>query len=293
VSRNRRAAWGLVLVIGCGLLAEEQGGRPPEELSWSQLRAAGKSPGGQIVAGEPESLLVEAADKQTVIVLQLEPASIVSPNYVLEGKVRYEGIAIQGYLEMWSHFPDGKSFFSRTLGAGVMSPLAGTSDWREFRLPFFAKPGYLPLKLELNVVLPGGGRVWLGPVKLVQSDDARDLGAASSNFYAWWHNPGRAWIFGTILGVVSAVLVTTVCVLGSLGRARRLVMSLVALMIGSGVLFLVGGVVAYFAALPYAVYYPLVITGFVQLLVGILNLPGLRRRYEQAELRRMHAADIG
>ena len=53
--------------------------------------------------------------------------ALSTPYWSVRGRVRTEGVAGQGFLEMWSTFPDGSSFFSRTLAAeGPMRSLAGT-----------------------------------------------------------------------------------------------------------------------------------------------------------------------
>src|SRR6185295_12060762 len=73
-----------------------------------------------------------------------------------------------GYLEMLNHFPKQGAFFTRTLAPdGMLGKITGSSDWRDFQLTFYSKPGMLPSKLVVNVVLPKtGGRVWVAPLKL-------------------------------------------------------------------------------------------------------------------------------
>src|SRR5436190_504508 len=52
------------------------------------------------------------------------------------------------------------------------------SEWRTFRLPFRSKPGLFPTRIEVNVVVPDGGEVRLGPAKLLQFDgpSVEDIG---------------------------------------------------------------------------------------------------------------------
>jgi len=53
--------------------------------------------------------------------------------YVVRGMVRYDGVEGQGYLEMWSVFPDGGRYFTRTLAPqGSLAALRGESNWRPF-----------------------------------------------------------------------------------------------------------------------------------------------------------------
>src|SRR2546429_2802300 len=69
---------------------------------------------------------------------------------------------------MWTVFPDGQRFFSRTLAAqGPLAALHGESSWRRFELPFdISGASQAPSRLEINLVLPGRGAVLLGPMHL-------------------------------------------------------------------------------------------------------------------------------
>src|SRR6266853_1931256 len=91
---------------------------------------------------------------------------IAGPRYVVSGEVRYQDVEGQGYLEMWTVFPDGQRFFSRTLDAqGPRAALRGESNWRRFELPFdMSGASQAPSRLEINLVLPGRGAVWAGRV---------------------------------------------------------------------------------------------------------------------------------
>src|SRR5688500_2139218 len=92
-----------------------------------------------------------------VRVLDLKDPKVTHASYAIRGQVKYTEVKGKAYLEMWSHFPDGSFFFSRTLDtSGPMGQLQGTSDWREFVLPFFSQPGKFPSKIEVNIVLPQG-----------------------------------------------------------------------------------------------------------------------------------------
>lgn len=225
----------------------------------------------------------------SVTVLTVVRPGITSPLYALRGRVRTEGIEGPGYLEMWSHFPDGGQFFSRTLGTGAMAPLEGTASWRGFVLPFQNKPdGPAPEKLVLNVVLKGKGRVLLGPLQLVQFPPGTDLLAAPGQ----WFSERTAGIVGGCLGGFVGILGAITGVLASRCRARGFVLGLLKLEMLLGVACLTLGAMAVYRAQPYAVYYPLLLIGV--LCIGIPG--GLHRhvaaRYREGELRKMQALDI-
>ncbi len=150
-------------------------------------------------------------------VLTIERPAIKGPRYALTGQVRYEGVEGSGYLELWNHFPDGSQYFSRTLGdSGPMMKLQGTSAWRAFTLPFDATGAPPPNRLVINVVLPGRGVVYLGPMQLVDSGgaDQRDSSAAG-----WTLDQTGGFVGGLAGGLIGCVG-ALIGLLTSLGRAR-------------------------------------------------------------------------
>lgn len=238
----------------------------------------------------------------TIRVLVIDNPKLAHHTYAIVGRVKYENVKGTGYLEMWNTFPDGGAFFSRTLGSGgPMQSLNGSSDWRPFLLPFYAKPGMLPSRLEVNVVLPEGGVVYLEPARLVQElhegtglpkghklPPAASSSSASTN--AWRSDRSAGWV-GGIGGGVLGLLGALVGLLAGRGRARRVVFGLLMtiLIVGGTSLFL--GIVAVTIGQPYGVYYPLLLCGVIATLVPLTLMPQMKRRYEELELRRMSALD--
>ncbi|WP_395745986.1 hypothetical protein [Prosthecobacter sp.] len=88
-------------------------------------------------------------------------------SYALRGEVKYEQVGGTGFLETWTSLDENKAF-SRTLGEqGPMGKLTGTSAWREFVLPMNLMGSSTPVKqIEMNVVLPDGGKVWLRNLRI-------------------------------------------------------------------------------------------------------------------------------
>jgi len=107
----------------------------------------------------------------------------------------------------------------------------------------------------------------------------------------WWSDQTAAWIGGiggSLLGLNGALLGT----LGGLGRARRLVLTLLPIEIGLGVLALIAGLIALLSGQPYAVWYPLLLGGGIIAFVFGGLFPGVRRRYREIELRKVQALDM-
>jgi hypothetical protein len=216
----------------------------------------------------------------------IDHPAIAGPRYGVSGEVRYQGVEGQGYLEMWSVFPDGQRFFSRTLaGQGPLAALHGESNWRRFELPFdLGGASQVPSRLEINLVLPGSGTVWLGPIHL--------SAAAGTAQGVWWSE--RAGILvGTVLGSFLGVVGAIIGVLGGRGRARRLVLTLLVGVIVVGASLVLVGAAAVASSQPRHVWYPFLALGGAAALIGLVLRPAMRRRFAADELRRIEALDAG
>jgi hypothetical protein len=207
--------------------------------------------------------------------------------YSLVGQVRYEAVEGRGYLEMWSVFADGSRYFSRSLAAaGPTAALTGTSSWRAFALPFALNGGAAPVRLEVNLVLPGQGAVWIGPMQLEGLVGVADAGSV------WW-NDRTAGAVGGIGGSLLGVLGAGLGILMARGRGRVFVIGVLWGLRVVGSAGLVVGAVAVASSQPYAVWYPVTLSGGLCLALGLVLMPVARRRYAETELRRIRAIDLG
>jgi len=232
---------------------------------------------GEVVNGR----VVITSEAGTHPVTVIESPGVGGTGYAVRGEVAYEDVVGTGYLEMWSHFADGGSYFSRTLDTqGPMAALQGDSAGREFELPLLLNGAAPPQRLEINVVLPEGGTVSIGAMSLVSLDDTG----------AWWDD-STAGLIGAVAGTAIGLLGAAVGILAGTGRARRFVVATFAVMATTGLALLVWGIVALAGGQPYAVYYPLLLGGGIITLVFGLGMPGVRRRYRDQELRRIKALD--
>lgn len=273
---TRASALGLLALVAgaCG------GGKTEtiEEVRWAET-----SPdSGRVVEGAVEVTGGEGG--ATFPLTTIDGPDVGGAGYAIVGEVRYEGVTEPGYLEMWNVFPDGGRYFSRTLATeGPMAALVGDSDWRVFRLPFFLEGATsMPLRLELNVVLPSNGHVWVRPLRLVA------IGAADDG--AWWtdRTAGLVGGFGgALVGVFGGLIGTA----APRGKARGLVLGTLIGLTVLGALLLAVGVVALIDSQPYAVTGTLLIAGGILAAVPGGLLPRVRQVYAQAELRKMRALD--
>ena len=254
-----------------------------QDLGWDDLEKRRMVSAGSVLPPEQgqsfHRLRVERGAEPTVTVLTIDRPKIAGPRYALTGQIRYEGVDAAGYLELWNHFPDGSQYFTRTLGdAGPMMKLEGTSGWRAFTLPFDSTGAPPPTRLVLNVVLPGRGVVYLGPVRLT------DVAASGSE--------NSAGALGSIAGGLIGSVGALIGVLTSLGRGRRVVTIAAQLLIAGGAVAFAIGLVVAARGQPYTAYYPLLLTGFLATVIPLSVLPAIRKRYEEIELRAMRARDL-
>lgn len=236
--------------------------------------------GAMTVEGQPAVALTLSDEKG----LDVGP-----PAYAFAGEVRYDGVEGNGFVEMWSVFPDGSRYFSRTLAAaGAAKSLSGTSDWRPFVVPFFLGDNSpRPVQILLNVVLPGKGKVALRSLQLVQYRSGEDPLLLPGQ---WWGERAGGLIGGSVGGLFG-ILGGLIGVLAGCGRARGSVIAMLWTMGICGIFSAAACIAALACRQPYAVWYPFALPAVILTALGFAMLPIARRRYAQIELRRMEALD--
>ena len=312
--RRATVLCGLML---CAMPASAE--RLVREFLWSKVMANGAPEGTEVLSPGKgkvyERLRVRNArgKSATVTVLTVESPPITRATYAITGLMNHEGVEGKGYLEMWSFFPDGGMYSSRGLAEwGPMKHLEGTSGWRELTLPFVNKEGApKPVKLVVNVVLPGPGTVTLGPLRLLEyapgenvlasgspgtrSPQPSDLEGAPGQGRlgqpaAWWGDR-EAGILGGVLGMLLGGMGALIGFLAGRGKARGFVLSALVGTAALGVVALAIGAVAAVRSQPYVVCYPLFLFGVLSTVIPAGLFFRLRRRYEELELRKMQAQD--
>ncbi|MHC4561866.1 MAG: hypothetical protein ACYS8X_03730 [Planctomycetota bacterium] len=283
------------------------------------------------VPGALVALFVVSEDDQpkTLPLCGLRQPNLEGRVYAYYGWVCYEGVQGTGYLEMWSVFPDGNRYFTRTLADdGPLQSLSGSSNWRRFELPFRNEPGRpAPTELLINVVLPGRGKVAVAIVGLVESvspptptppkgslfsvlaPDRQDDGKAPASVDTqaptadaapggpgeagqWWTDR-QGGLIGGIFGGLCGCLGGVIGVLAGRGKGRRFVMIALKAMVAFGLAATGSGVAALICSQPYHVYCVVLVPSGVLVIVPAGLFRVVRRRYERVELRRIAAKDAG
>jgi hypothetical protein len=271
------------------------------ELDWQKVASSGELLGGTPVTIDGKSAVKIVSTNDTGLRIQL--LRITNPPiskmlYAVTGEIKYEGVKGEGFLEMWNCYPPDKpgmfenKYFSRTLGElGDMGKITGTSNWRTFMLPFDRTGSKAkPTRLEINVVLPAQGTVYLGPIKLVEYDGDLGLQKQGGAAGAWWPDSAAGWI-GGIGGSVLGCLGSLLAVLAAKGRCRGFVIWTSLTLIAMGIIAAVAGVAAVTIGQPYAVWFPLVLLGVLLLSILPFRLRQYQKGYADLEMRRMASMD--
>ncbi len=155
---------------------------------WNDVIRRGNWPGAVVeeTAVGPALKIENANDTSLQFpIVKIENPTITGERYSVWGEIKYEAVEQEGHLEMWNYFPPppgmtvGMQLYSGP-GDKLSSGTAiwGTSDWRPFALNFDRGSSeertlvqsiatkQLPLRLELNLFLPGRGTVFVRRLKV-------------------------------------------------------------------------------------------------------------------------------
>ena len=108
-----------------------------------------------------------------------------------------------------------------------------------------------------------------------------------------WFDPRLGWLPGTLLGCLAGTLGGLAGWLAPQGKAKTLIIGGFWFFFCASAVMLVAGVMGYFSAQPYEVWYGLGLAGLIGVVCLGVNTPQLYRWYRQAEERRLNAQDLG
>lgn len=223
----------------------------------------------------------------------------LSPQYGVIGEIRYEKISNGSYLEMWNYFspeapglPEG-AYFSRTLGGtGPMGRLEGTSEWRNFALPFNSTGAKSKAsRLEMNIHFTGPGTVYMRNLRLIQysTTELNSLSSSSSSEIWWKEEKGGAvgGVLGAFLGIYGSFLQWRI----NRSQNGKQIKPYFYFIISLSVLLLILGVVALTVGQPYGVWFVLLLTGLIGSSIFIFRFWKYRMISNEIELRRIASFD--
>ena len=108
--------------------------------------------------------LIESKKAQTVRLFEVADPGVEDCMVIYRAKLKTKDLKEPAYLEMWCRVSGRGEFFSR----GLDNTVTGSNDWASYEIPFFLKKGEKPDLIKLNVVLKGGGKVWIKDVQLLK-----------------------------------------------------------------------------------------------------------------------------
>ena len=214
----------LSVVIGqCSAEDKEKKGSEKQigKIVWLELDKAGALPSSAKLDkdekfGDVVKITRTPDVPQLIEIAKIEKPAATLRAYMLRGKVKFSGVAGEGFLEIWNHFPEPKpgAYFSRTMAeTGPMGKLRGDSPWKDFVLPFNFDDATFPMpeKIQFNVYLPQSGTVWISDLELVEfppSELTKQITGASSPaaMFTNWMSGILLFVFGlAVLAIVAGV----------------------------------------------------------------------------------------
>lgn len=178
------------------------------------------------------------------------------------------------YLEMYA-VVDGQAYFSRALN----DRFTGDQSARRTATPFHFTAGGRAESVRLGVRFEGPGTVVLQDMALL---DATSV----------WQGGRWAGVAGGIFGILAGLWGAIAGILASRGRARNLVLAGTAIITTASGLLLLSGAALYLRGAAWHSWFPAVNIGLIGSLVFGIGYFVVRRRYEEAERRRMLAMDL-
>ena len=127
-------------------------------------------------------------------------------------------------------------------------------------------------------------------VVVAPSDEAEYFAKVMGVIQSWW-SPEQIGYIGGIGGSLIGCLGALIGCLAGLGKARCFVLASTRISIGLGLALTIAGLIALLGKQPYAVWFPLVLTGGILTFVLAVNLYPIKRRYDDQEIRRMTSLD--
>jgi hypothetical protein len=285
------------------LFGGSEGEKVVHVYDWQDLMAQHSFPNSEVISMDGVSVLKITKTNDTpfapleITLLTITNSSLINKIDSINFDAKYENIPysvfmerkpgeaarwVGSYMALWSHYApeaQGGDLNSNSLSFNI----EGTSNWKPqlfslSRSVYIDGTAVLPIRVDLKIILPETGTVYLRPIKLM---------GRSEN---WW-SPRTSGLIGGIGGSVIGCLGGLIGILASMGRGRRFVLATTVILIATGILLVIAGVVAVAMKQPYAVWYPLLLGGAILTFALGVNLYSIKRRYDDLEIRRMTSMD--
>lgn len=111
------------------------------------------------------SLKVSTEMPTTVSLYEVSFPGVEGADLIYRAKVKTQDFGGDAYLQMVVHFPGG----GEVTAQNYQNALRGTSDWKVLETSLRLQKGQKPDSVRLNLVVNGGGTVWIDDIHLVKA----------------------------------------------------------------------------------------------------------------------------
>ncbi len=233
-----------------------------------------------------EIKIINHGKQNTVPLLRIHDPHLETDVYSLWGKIKYDGVENPSYLELWNDFGKRKYFTRTKAGSGFMKKISGDSEYRIFSLPFNREFSTLKLEmLQLNLVFKGKGKIIFSPqVYLITGtkNPYKSIEKESVNNLLWWDDNTGSYI-GGFLGILIGLCGAVNAFFIHKGKNYRLVKICIGIVLFVALASLIVGITAYFYQQPYAVYYPMLVSGAISVFVFVLQALAAKERFTKIQ----------
>lgn len=136
---------------------------PPQEVA--RFTTSNSTITQEGIAPEGDLWRVDAAGSHTIRLFEVIDPGVEQCLLTYQARLKTENLQGRAYLELWCRLPGRGEFFSK----GLNNAVQGTTDWVSYEIPFYLKRGQKPDLLKLNLVVEGGGTLWIKDVKILQT----------------------------------------------------------------------------------------------------------------------------
>ncbi|MDP8242901.1 MAG: hypothetical protein P9L94_02385 [Candidatus Hinthialibacter antarcticus] len=202
---------------------------------------------------------------------------------IYSAEIKSDKIDLKAYLEMLCTFPDGKTYFSR----GVSQSLSGATTWEMQQTPFFLKAGQRPTRITVGLRFEEPGFVYIRNIELKKADNS-----LRSSLYFYQS------VMPRLLGIIYGCWGAAIGILGGImvpkGRFKKLVLTLIASMgLFSVAIFILAVQLQMSTGISVSIINQYYIAAGLGIVLSVVFIPIMLRRYQEVELRKMQAKDIG
>ncbi len=287
----------------------------PQEPVWASEEAPAEHVDGEVVAHDGHlgpRRVISTADVRTpgrnwlvMDAWRVSIAHLTPGHYVLRANLSHGGLVqLVEHVSLLIGFEDDSTpVDSGWLGGPQVITRSERGEVLEVEMPFEITTDRLAGDPNVTVYLWASGcdvtvdieSMWIerrlgkGEMALVVRRSSL-LGPLSGPVVPWWSDR-QAGLIGGIGGSVFGCLGALIGIVGGRGKARRFVLAMLWGMAAFGAVSLAGGVAALVCSQPYHVYYPLLLGGGIMMIISLVVIPTVKRRYAQIELRKMSAMD--